>query len=32
MMDEYSSGWAARAANEPNDEIIRSGEYTNLNI
>jgi len=25
MMDEYSTGWAARAANEPNDEIIRSG-------
>ena len=26
MMDEYKSGWAARAANEPNDEIIKSGK------
>jgi hypothetical protein len=25
MMEEYKSGWAARAANEPEDEIIRSG-------
>ena len=25
-MDEYKSGWAARAANEPDDEIIRSGQ------
>jgi hypothetical protein len=25
MMAEYKSGWAARAANEPNDEIIKSG-------
>ena len=26
MMDEYKSGWAARAASEPDDEIIRSGQ------
>ena len=25
-MDEYKSGWAARAASEPDDEIIRSGQ------
>ncbi len=29
MMEEYKSGWAARAANEPDDEIIRSGNPVN---
>ena len=25
MMDEYRSGWAQRAAQNPNDEILKSG-------
>ena len=25
IMDEYNKGWAVRAEQEPDDEIIRSG-------